>query len=100
MSRRRPGRRPLGRIETHQSLSFHRSADLLLVLLLGGTGYLYGGLLGALGFKLMQDWLAALTPQYWQFWIGALLVVIVLLGRERLAGWARAGGRLLGGGRA
>ena len=67
--------------------SFDRSADLLLVLIIGGTGYLYGGLIGAVVFKLMQDWLANLTPQYWQFWIGLVLVVIVLVGRDRMAGW-------------
>ncbi|HET7366068.1 MAG TPA: branched-chain amino acid ABC transporter permease [Burkholderiales bacterium] len=66
--------------------SFERSADLLMVLILGGTGYLYGGLIGAVVFKLMQDWLATATPQYWQFWIGLMLVVIVLVGRERMAG--------------
>lgn len=66
---------------------FERSADLLLVLIIGGTGYLYGGLIGAILFKLMQDYLAALTPQYWPFWIGLLLVVIVLVGRERIGGW-------------
>jgi len=67
-------------------LSFDRSADLLLVLVLGGIGYLYGGIIGAIVFKLMQDWLAAVTPQYWQFWIGLMLVLIVLIGRDRLAG--------------
>ena len=65
--------------------SFDRSADLLLVLILGGTGYLYGGLVGAVLFKLVQDWLASLTPQYWQFWLGLALVVIVITGRERMA---------------
>ncbi|HEX2888069.1 branched-chain amino acid ABC transporter permease [Vineibacter terrae] len=75
-------------------LDFHRSADVLLVLVLGGSGYLYGGLIGAAIFKLMQDWLAALTPQYWQFWIGLVLVLVVLAGRERLSAtavrlWAR-----------
>jgi branched-chain amino acid transport system permease protein len=64
--------------------SFERSADLLLVLIIGGTGYLYGGLIGAVIFKLMQDWIANLTPQYWQFWIGLVLVLIVLVGRERI----------------
>ena len=65
--------------------SFERSADLLLVLIIGGTGYLYGGLIGAVIFKLMQDWIANLTPQYWQFWIGLVLVLIVLVGRERIS---------------
>src|SRR5215813_5100223 len=67
--------------------SFDRSADLLLVLIIGGAGYLYGGLIGAVIFKLMQDWLANLTPQYWQFWIGLVLVIIVLIGRDRIFGW-------------
>ncbi|HEX2655874.1 MAG TPA: branched-chain amino acid ABC transporter permease [Xanthobacteraceae bacterium] len=67
--------------------SFERSADVLLILILGGTGYLYGGLLGAIIFKLMQDWLAGITPQYWQFWIGLVLVLVVLIGRERIGRW-------------
>ncbi len=71
-------------------LSLERSADLLLVLIIGGTGYLYGGLIGAVIYKFMQDRIASLTPQYWQFWIGLLLVAIVLVGRERMAGWNEA----------
>lgn len=71
-------------------LSLDRSADLLLVLIIGGTGYLYGGLIGAVIYKFMQDWIASLTPQYWQFWIGFMLVLIVLVGRERMAGWNEA----------
>jgi branched-chain amino acid transport system permease protein len=59
----------------------------LLVLIIGGTGYLYGGLIGAIVFKLMQDYLSALTPQYWPFWIGLVLVVIVLVGRDRFNAW-------------
>ena len=67
--------------------SFDRSADLLLILIIGGTGYLYGGLIGAIIFKFMQDYLSQLTPQYWPFWIGLVLVVIVLVGRERISLW-------------
>ena len=69
---------------------FHRSADVMLVLVLGGTGYLYGGIIGALIFRLMQDWLAGITPQYWQFWIGLVLVLVVLVGRERIEGLPRS----------
>jgi branched-chain amino acid transport system permease protein len=68
--------------------SFERSADLMLVLVIGGTGYLYGGLIGALVFKMLQEFFSSLTPQYWQFWIGLVLVVIVLVGRRRLHRWA------------
>ena len=67
--------------------SFDRSADLLLVLIIGGAGYLYGGLIGAIIFKFMQDILSSLTPQYWPFWIGLVLVVIVLVGRDRITMW-------------
>jgi branched-chain amino acid transport system permease protein len=71
-------------------LAFHRSADVLLMLVIGGVGYLYGGLIGALIFKLLQNELSDLTPQYWQFWIGLLLVGFVLIGRERVTNWPRA----------
>ncbi|MGC2593541.1 MAG: branched-chain amino acid ABC transporter permease [Xanthobacteraceae bacterium] len=70
--------------------SLDRSADLLLVLIIGGTGYLYGGLIGAVIYKFLQDWIATLTPQYWQFWIGLVLVIIVLVGRDRVEGWIAA----------
>ena len=63
---------------------FHRSADVMLILVIGGTGWLYGGVLGAIVFKLLQDVLSSITPQYWTFWIGLFLVVLVLVGRDRL----------------
>ncbi|WP_284701183.1 MULTISPECIES: branched-chain amino acid ABC transporter permease [Rhodoplanes] len=70
-----------------ESLSFDRSADALLVLIIGGTGHLYGGLIGAVVFRFAQDWISAATPQYWQFWIGLFLVLIVLVGRDRIGSW-------------
>jgi branched-chain amino acid transport system permease protein len=63
---------------------FHRSADVMLILVIGGVGWLYGGVAGAIVFKLMQDVISSITPQYWTFWIGLFLVVLVLVGRERL----------------
>jgi branched-chain amino acid transport system permease protein len=70
------------------SLSFSRSAELLIMLVLGGTGRLYGALVGALVFMLAQDYIAGLNPTYWQFWIGLLLVVIVLFARGGVLGGA------------
>jgi len=67
--------------------AFERSADLMLVLVIGGTGYLYGGLIGAVIFKILQEFFSTITPQYWQFWIGLVFVVIVLVGRARLHRW-------------
>jgi len=63
---------------------FNRSADVLLVLIIGGTGYLYGGLVGAAAFRVMQDGFSAITPQHWQFWIGLVLVVLVFVRHDRL----------------
>lgn len=64
--------------------AFDRSADLMLLVVIGGTGWLYGGVAGAIVFKVMQDWISSITPQYWTFWIGLFLVVLMLVGRERL----------------
>lgn len=61
-----------------------RSADVMLMLAIGGVGWLYGGIAGAVAFKLMYDVIANITPQYWTFWMGLFLVVLVLVGRERL----------------
>ena len=68
--------------------AFEKSADLMLVLVIGGTGYLYGGLIGAVVFKMLQEVFQTITPQYWLFWIGLVLVVIVLVGRARMHRWA------------
>jgi branched-chain amino acid transport system permease protein len=68
---------------------FHRSADVLLMLIIGGAGYLYGGIIGAGIFIVLRDVISSATPEYWEFWIGALLVVLVLVGRERLSDRAR-----------
>ncbi|WP_293806538.1 branched-chain amino acid ABC transporter permease [uncultured Bosea sp.] len=76
-------------------LDFHRSADLMLVLIIGGAGYLYGGLVGAIAFKLLQDAIATLTPQYWMFWIGLFLVLFVLGGREIIHGGVKVVARRL-----
>jgi branched-chain amino acid transport system permease protein len=65
-------------------LAFDRSADVMLMLVIGGVGWLYGGVAGAVVFKVLQDWLSSVTPQYWMFWIGLLLVLLVLVGRDRL----------------
>ena len=64
--------------------ALERSADAVLMLVIGGVGWLYGGVLGAVVFKLMHDVISGITPQYWTFWMGLFLVVLMLVGRERL----------------
>ncbi len=69
-------------------LGFTRSAELLIILVLGGAGQLYGGLVGAPIFMLAQSYLAGINPVYWQLWLGLLLVVVVLFGRGGVLGGA------------
>jgi branched-chain amino acid transport system permease protein len=49
------------------------------MLVLGGTGRLYGGLIGAIVFMVARDQFSGINPQLWYFWIGLLLVVVVML---------------------
>ncbi len=63
---------------------FHRSADVMLALIIGGAGWLWGGVIGAIAFKVLHDLISAVTTQYWTFWIGLFLVVLMLVGREKL----------------
>jgi branched-chain amino acid transport system permease protein len=60
-------------------LGFQRSADVLVILILGGTGRLYGGLIGAVIYMVARDQFSGLNPQYWYFWIGLLLIAVVML---------------------
>ncbi|HEY6833275.1 MAG TPA: branched-chain amino acid ABC transporter permease [Pseudolabrys sp.] len=60
-----------------ESISFQRSADVLVMLVLGGAGRLYGGLVGAAIFLIARDQFSGIAPQYWYFWIGVLLVMVV-----------------------
>jgi len=67
-------------------LGFPRSAELLIMLVLGGTGRLYGALVGAAVFMIAQDKISGFDPTYWQFYIGLLLVLIVLFARGGILG--------------
>ena len=82
------------------SFSFQRSADLLIMLLIGGTATLYGGFVGAAAFMLAQNWLSSINAEYWLFWLGMLLIVAtrflrggVLGGLNRLVGLLAHRGR-------
>jgi branched-chain amino acid transport system permease protein len=62
-----------------EALGFQRSADVLVMLIVGGTGRLYGGLVGAVVYMIARDQFSGLNPQYWYFWIGLLLIAVVML---------------------
>jgi len=67
-------------------LGFPRSAELLIMLVLGGAGRLYGALIGAAVFMVAQDFLSGLSHVYWQFWLGLLLVLVVLFAHGGIIG--------------
>jgi len=69
-----------------ESIGFNRSAEILIILVLGGTGRLYGGLIGAIVYMFVHDWFADMNPQYWMFWLGLFLIAVVLLGRGGIMG--------------
>ena len=82
------------------SFGFQRSADLLIMLLVGGTATLYGGFVGALVFLIAQNWLSSINAEYWLFWLGILLIVAtrylrggVIGGLARLAALRTTGKR-------
>ena len=60
------------------------SAAVMVMLILGGAGRLYGAFAGAVVYMVLQDYLAKLSPAFWQFGVGLLLVVTVLFARNGL----------------
>ena len=78
------------------AVGFERSAEVLIILILGGRGKLYGGLAGAILFTAGRDVFSEANPEYWYFWLGLLLVMVVLFvpdgivgGAQRFAQWTR-----------
>lgn len=75
--------------------AFERSADVLLMVVIGGIGWLYGGIVGSIVFSVLHHVLSNLTPQYWTFWLGVFLVVLMRVGRDRFVRpwtWFKGGG--------
>lgn len=67
-------------------LSLNTSIDGLVMLVLGGIGRLYGGLVGAPVYMFVQHFAQQWNPYYWMFLIGGLLIVVVRFSRRGLLG--------------
>jgi branched-chain amino acid transport system permease protein len=65
---------------------FDNSAGVMVMLILGGAGRLYGAFVGAVVYMVLQDNLSKASPQYWQFAVGLMLVLTVLFARRGLLG--------------
>jgi branched-chain amino acid transport system permease protein len=68
-------------------MSWQRSGELVIMVLLGGMGTLYGAVMGAAAFVLAEEWLSGLT-EHWKMIFGPLLVLVVLFARGGLVGLA------------
>jgi branched-chain amino acid transport system permease protein len=69
-----------------EALSFERSASVLVMLVLGGAGRLYGAFVGSLSFMLLQSSIANESPTYWKFWLGAIIVAVAYFAEGGLLG--------------
>lgn len=78
------------------SLSFALSAELLVMLILGGAGRLYGAVIGTVVFTLLHHTAASINPYHWLFVVGFLLMGVVLLPPAKVLAFVR---RRMGGSR-
>jgi branched-chain amino acid transport system permease protein len=67
-------------------LSLERSGTVLIMLIIGGVGQLYGAFVGVPLYMVAQDRFAAVDPVYWYFWIGLFMVGLVLFARGGVLG--------------
>jgi branched-chain amino acid transport system permease protein len=78
------------------SLSLDRSGTVLIMLIVGGVGRLYGAFIGVPLYMIAQDRFSTIEPVYWYFWIGLLMVLLVTFSRGGVLGLIdrlRASGR-------
>jgi len=67
-------------------LSLERSGTVLIMLIIGGVGQLYGAFIGVPLYMIAQDQFSAIDPVYWYFWIGLFLVLMVIFARGGVLG--------------
>jgi len=72
------------------TLGLDRAATVLIILVLGGCGRLYGAFVGAVAYMALSHFLARLYPTAWQLGLGLLLVVIALFAKNGILGVAEA----------
>ena len=77
------------------TLGLDRAATVLIILVLGGHGRLYGAFVGAIAYMVLSHFLSKIYPTAWQLGLGLLLVVIALFARNGILGIAEAAARRL-----
>ena len=67
-------------------LSLERSGTVLIMLIIGGIGRLYGAFIGVPLYMIAQDRFSTIDPVYWYFWIGLMMVLLVVFARGGILG--------------
>ena len=67
-------------------LSLERSGTVLIMLIIGGVGRLYGAFIGVPLYMIAQNRFSEIDPVYWYFWIGLLMVFVVVFARGGVLG--------------
>lgn len=70
---------------TPEYMHWFRSGELMIMVMVGGMGTLFGPLFGAFAYIMMEDFLAHFT-EYWQFYFGPILILLVLFAKQGLWG--------------
>jgi branched-chain amino acid transport system permease protein len=68
------------------TLGLERSGTILIMLIIGGVGRLYGAFIGVPLYMIAEDRFSSIDPVYWYFWIGLLMVVLVTFARGGVLG--------------
>ena len=75
----------LNRFVSPSILSWHMSGEIMIFVILGGVGRLYGPLVGAAIYIMLEVTLGSITDS-WQFWLGLILIIVVLFARGGIIG--------------
>ena len=75
----------LNRFVSPHMLNWHTSGEIMVLVILGGVGRLYGPVAGAVLYILLERHLGGVS-EYWQLFLGALLLAVVLYARGGLIG--------------
>jgi branched-chain amino acid transport system permease protein len=68
------------------TLNLERSGTVLIMLIIGGVGRLYGAFIGVPVYMIAQNRFSEIDPVYWYFWIGLLMVAVVVFARGGILG--------------
>lgn len=75
----------LSEFMTPEVMNWKRSGEILIMVLMGGIGTLFGPILGAAAFILLENFLEDIT-QHWMLFFGPFLVLLVLFAKRGLYG--------------